>query len=81
MQATSGGLPTGPDLASTTIPGFASGAAIFYTGNFATPVAVTSGTQYALVIRPTANPSLGTYALTRTGAPPSERISTALAPE
>jgi hypothetical protein len=68
VQATSGGLPTGPDLASTTIPGFASGAAIFYTGTFATPATLTSGTQYALVIRPTVNPSLGTYALTRTGS-------------
>ena len=68
VQATSGGLPAGPDLASTTIPGFASGAAIFYTGAFATPATLNAGTQYALVIRPTANPAPGTYALTRTGS-------------
>ncbi len=68
VRATSGGLPTGADLASATITGFSSGAAIFYTGNFASPATLTAGTQYALAIRPTANPSLGTYAITRTGS-------------
>lgn len=68
VQATSGGLPTGPDLATATIPGFSSGVAIFYTGNFAAPATLTAGTQYALVLRPTANPSVGTYALTRSGS-------------
>ena len=70
VRATTGGLnglPTGADLASTTIPGFSSGAAVFYTGTFASPPTLTSGTTYALVIRPTANPSPGTYALTRSG--------------
>ena len=67
LRATSGGLPTGADLASGTITGFSSGAAVFYTATFGTPPTVTAGTQYALAVRPTANPSPGTYALTRSG--------------
>jgi MBG domain (YGX type)/Carboxypeptidase regulatory-like domain len=67
VRATTGGLPTGPDLATATIPGFSSGAVAFYTGIFSPAITVTAGTQYALVIRPTANPSAGTYALTRSG--------------
>ena len=67
LRATSGGLPTGADLASATVTGFSSGAAVFYTANFSSPPTLTAGTQYALVIRPTANPSPGTYALTRSG--------------
>jgi hypothetical protein len=64
VRATAGGLPTGSDLAAATIPGFSSGAAVYYSVTFASPITVTAGTQYALVIRPTANPSAGTYALT-----------------
>lgn len=67
VRATSGGVPTGADLASATLPGFSSGASAYYTGTFATPPTLTAGTMYALVIRPTANPSAGTYALTRSG--------------
>jgi Carboxypeptidase regulatory-like domain/MBG domain len=67
LRATSGGLPTGADLASATITGFNSGAAVYYTGTFSSPPTLTAGTMYALVIRPTANPSPGTYALTRSG--------------
>ncbi|HLJ28389.1 MAG TPA: carboxypeptidase regulatory-like domain-containing protein [Candidatus Angelobacter sp.] len=67
VRAASAGLPTGADLASTTITGFSSGAAVFYTANFSSPPTLTAGTQYAVVIRPTANPSPGTYALTRSG--------------
>lgn len=67
VRATSGGLPTGADLATATITGFSSGAAVFYTANFSPAPSLTAGTQYALVIRPTANPSAGTYALTRSG--------------
>jgi hypothetical protein len=67
VTATSGGLPTGADLAAATITGFSNGSAVFYTANFSSPATLTSGTQYALVIRPTANPSAGTYALTRSG--------------
>jgi hypothetical protein len=68
IRATSGGLPIGGDLASATIPGFSSGAANWYTGTFASPVTVTAGTQYALVIRSNAVPSAGTYALTRSNS-------------
>jgi carboxypeptidase family protein len=67
VRATSGGVPTGGDLASTTIAGFSSGAAIFYTGTFSSPPTLATGTQYALIIRPTANPSSGAYAFTVTG--------------
>src|SRR5207237_6461118 len=67
LRATSAGLPTGADLASKTVTGFSSGAAVFYTANFSSPPTLTAGTQYALVIRPVANPSPGTYALTRSG--------------
>ena len=67
LRATSGGLPTGADIAAVTIPGFNSGAAVTYSANFGSPPTLTAGTQYALVIRPTANPSAGTYALTRSG--------------
>ena len=65
LRATSGGLPTGADLASATITGFSSGASVAYTANFSSPPTLAAGTQYALLIRPTANPSPGTYALTR----------------
>ncbi|MFL6212997.1 MAG: C25 family cysteine peptidase [Blastocatellia bacterium] len=60
IRATSGGLPTGADLASATIPGFSNGAGATYTATFS-PVSLTSGTQYALILRPVANPSVGTY--------------------
>lgn len=65
LRATSGGLPTGADIASATITGFSSGASNFYTATFSTPPTVNAGTLYALVIRPVTNPSPGTYALTR----------------
>jgi hypothetical protein len=58
-------VPTGADLGSCTIPGFNSGSSLFYSCTFGTPVPVTGGTMYALVIRPTANPAPGTYALSR----------------
>ena len=67
IRATSGGLPTGADLASATIAGFNNGAATYHTASFASPITLTVGTQYAFVIHPTANPSSGTYALTRSG--------------
>jgi hypothetical protein len=67
VRATSGGLPIGADLATATITGFSSGASVYYTGTFASPPTLTAGTVYALAIRPTANPSVGIYALTRSG--------------
>jgi hypothetical protein len=63
VRATSAGLPTGSDLAAATITGFNDGSANFHTATFATPATLTAGTQYALLLRPTANPSAGTYAL------------------
>ena len=60
-------MPTGADLASATIPGFSNGAGVYYSVTFSSPPTVSSGTQYALIIRPNAAPSAGTYALTRSG--------------
>jgi hypothetical protein len=65
LRATAANLPTGPDLATATIAGFSSGAGGYFTGVFTVPPTLTAGTVYALVVRPTANPSAGTYALTR----------------
>jgi hypothetical protein len=62
VRATSGDLPTGADLATATIPGFSSGAAVYYSAIFNTPLTLTAGTTYALVVRSAANPSAGTYA-------------------
>jgi hypothetical protein len=68
MRNTSGGLPTGSDIASATITGFSNGGvASYFTATFASPPTLTAGTQYAIVIRPATNPSPGTYALTRSG--------------
>ena len=61
VRATSVGLPTGADLATTTIAGFSNGEGVYYTATFGTPATLTSGTQYALILRPTAAPSLGGY--------------------
>jgi YVTN family beta-propeller protein len=68
IRATASGLPTGNDLASGTITGFSSGASHYETATLGTPLDVTAGTVYAIVVRPTANPSPGTYALTRSGS-------------
>jgi hypothetical protein len=67
IRATSGGLPTGADLVSATIAGFSNGPAAYHTATFASPITLTAGTHYAFFVHPTANPSLGTYALTRSG--------------
>jgi Ca2+-binding RTX toxin-like protein len=64
VRATSGGLPTGGDLASLTIGGFSSGASAYYGGTFSSPPTLTAGTVYALVVRAVSNPSAGTYAMT-----------------
>src|SRR5207244_9897125 len=65
VRTTSAGLPTATVLASTTIPGFSSGATTFYSASFSTPATVTAGTTYAYVLRMQTNPSPGTYAATR----------------
>jgi hypothetical protein len=61
VRNTSAGLPTGADLATATIPGFSSGSGIYYTVTFGAPATLTSGTQYALVLRPVATPTAGGY--------------------
>ena len=47
--------------ATATIPGFNNGGGIYYTATFGTPATLTSGTQYALILRPVALPSAGGY--------------------
>jgi hypothetical protein len=67
VRATSGGLPTGPDIASAAIPGFNNGSTAFYTATFSSAPMLTAGTMYAIVVRPIADPSAGVYALSRSG--------------
>src|SRR4029077_8772964 len=50
LRTASGGLPSSTVLASATIPGFTSGSSAFYTATFASPPALTAGTQYAFTI-------------------------------
>ena len=64
IRATSGGVPTGSDLASTQLAGTASGAGGYLSGAFAGSVTLSAGATYALLIRPNSNPSAGTYAAT-----------------
>ena len=61
VRATSAGLPTGADLATATIPGFSSPTGAHYTATFGSPATLTSGTQYALILRPDTAPSAGGY--------------------
>jgi IPT/TIG domain/Carboxypeptidase regulatory-like domain/PKD-like domain len=63
VRATSGGLPTGADLASATVPGslFASGAIATFSATFGAPTTLTSGTQYALILRPVSAPAGSGY--------------------
>jgi hypothetical protein len=68
VRATSGDLPTGADIATTTLAGSPSGASSYFAGNFSSPPTLTAGTVYALVVRPIANPSAGTYALTHSSS-------------
>lgn len=63
VRATSAGLPTGADLASTTIPGatFANGATATFSATFSSPATLTSGTQYALILHPVSAPAGSGY--------------------
>jgi hypothetical protein len=63
VRATAAGLPTGADLATATILGsqFASGGTVLFTGTFGTPLSITSGTQYALILRPVSVPAGSGY--------------------
>ena len=67
VRGTSGGLPTGGDLAVATLPGsaFASGQYTFYTASFGSPATLNSGTQYALILRPVSAPAGFGYYWTR----------------
>jgi kumamolisin len=65
IRTTSGGLPTAAVLASTTIAGFSSGAATFYSALFGSPAVLTSGTTYAYVLRLASDRTTGSYAALR----------------
>ncbi|HYX29708.1 MAG TPA: carboxypeptidase regulatory-like domain-containing protein, partial [Pyrinomonadaceae bacterium] len=63
VRNTSAGVPTGADLATATIPGstFSSGSTVLYTATFGSPATLTSGTQYALILRPVSAPAGSGY--------------------
>jgi len=62
VRATSAGVPTGADLATAIIPGSPfSGSVVLYTATFVAPTPLTSGTQYALILRPDAAPAGTSY--------------------
>jgi uncharacterized repeat protein (TIGR01451 family) len=61
VRNTAAGLPTGADLATATIPSFTSNAGATFTVTFGVPPSLTSGTQYALILRPVSNPAVGSY--------------------
>lgn len=61
IRATSGGLPTGSDLAYTTLTlSDYSGTQVWSSAKFASPVSVSAGTQYAIIVRPQKALSNGT---------------------
>jgi len=64
IRATSGSpaLPTGLDLASATIPGFSSGAGVYYGATFSSAPTLTAGTRYAVIFRLVSNRATGTQA-------------------
>jgi hypothetical protein len=66
VHATSGGLPTGAALATTTIPAFSSGAGVYYAATFGSPATLTAGTVYAFTVHASSAISAGTYAVVRT---------------
>jgi hypothetical protein len=61
IRATSGGVPTGADLASTTIAGDNSGSTATLTATFSSPPTLTAGTQYALIVHPVSAPGGSGY--------------------
>jgi len=62
IRATTLDVPSGPDLATATIPGFSSGAGIYYTATFGVPATLNAGTRYAIVFRLAAARTAGTQA-------------------
>jgi hypothetical protein len=72
IRNAAGNLPTGPDLATATVPGFCNGAGGYFTATFATPATITATTQYALVWRtaapvPGGTPPPGYFGTVSTG--------------
>lgn len=65
VRTTSGGIPTATVLATTTVAGFSSGAASFYSAIFGAPEVLTSGTMYAYVLRLATDRATGSYAALR----------------
>ena len=73
IRTTTSGAPTGGTCASdtsapclarnTAVPGFSSGAGIYYTVTFATPANIVAGTTYAWTVHSNTLRTTGTYAL------------------
>jgi uncharacterized repeat protein (TIGR01451 family) len=62
IRAAVNGLPTGSDLSTASLRIDQTGAGKFYSANFASPTTVAAGSQYAIVIRPSAAFSAGLLA-------------------
>ena len=62
IRATTGSpaVPTGSDLAVTTVPGFSFPGAIYYFAHFASPATLTAGTRYAVIFRLVSDRTAGT---------------------
>jgi uncharacterized repeat protein (TIGR01451 family) len=54
IRNTTSGLPSGADLVAATVPFTTSNSSSGFVANFATPVTLTGGVQYAIVVRTTA---------------------------
>jgi hypothetical protein len=62
IRNTSGGLPTGADLATATTPGVLNAeGTVTRTASFAAPPTLTAGTTYAIILRPVSAPSGSGY--------------------
>ena len=62
VRTTSGGLPNGTVLATTSVAGFSSGSSTFYSATFSSPAMLTAGTTYAFTLHSTTARATGTYA-------------------
>jgi len=81
LRATEGGVPVGGDLSTATIPGFTSAGGQFFKAVFETPLNVTKGTVYAIIVRASSLPTSGSYAYLVSGTPDTYSAGTRLTSE
>lgn len=62
IRTTSGGVPNGTVLATTTLTGFSTASSAFYSAVFTAPAMLTAGTTYAFTIHGVTARATGTYA-------------------